>query len=1271
MYIILGYLWQYITNPKAIIALSLFVALVSSYSVLPRHIFWALTASYMLGLICYGIYWLVQRRRHTVQGEELANAIQQDTKAEYGQQKNKEELQLINQQMKDSIQLIRKSKLGDKKGNAALYELPWYMVIGNPAAGKSSAIYNSGLKFPFEETHQKMISAGLSGTRNCDWFFSTEGVLLDTAGRYSVYAEDHSEWLGFLNILKKNRSRAPVNGLIVIVSIAELIGQSPENSLKLAKNLRARIQDLTERLEVVVPVYVVFSKMDLIAGFTEFFDCYEAQEYNQAWGATLPYEQNSSQNAVELFEHHYNLLYDGLKGVSTTHLSRRHSQNISPSVMTFPLEFKTLKPALKSFISTLFEDNPYQFQPVFRGFYFTSALQEGIIESPMTKQIAQEFHLSQITQAEPSDHNIALQNHGYFLKGLFSNIILKDKNLVKQHINPGRKRQRYLAFIGTLLGVSIILGLWVWSYRNNQQLIADVQADLDKVVHLEKASGQQLSTQLEALLILQERLQQLDEFDEHRPLKFRFGLYQGNQLRETLKAEYLKGIRQIVLQPTQQNIAQYLQRVKNNEETLKANHINVEVKQVAKTGQYLEPLDTNPQDAYNALKAYLMMSNPQYMDAGHLSDQVTRFWRSWVDANRGQMSRGDMIQQAEQVLSYAMTLTGDQQFPVLDADTQLVDQTRQVLLSVIRGMPARDRVYNEIKMRAAVRFPALTAGQIVGENNKGAVLGSYALPGVFTQKAWDEYVSSAIDEAANKPTDSKDWVLNSRQSDDLTFSGSPEQIRKQLVALYKQEYIAEWKKFLNGIYYAKAPQFSQQSKNIDILGEPQNSPIRILFERIAIETNWDNPVVQAELAVPQKGFIAWFKRKVLNRSDAQMSQQVSNKAQGPISQEYQMFYQLVRKRDDQQNKSLLDEYMQNLAQVRSKFNDLKNAGEIGPSAMALVKQTISDQNSVFNTAQKHIDERMLVGLSDIDQQIIQKLLVSPLTQSFASLITPAQEEINKLWIIQAYQPFQANLSQKYPFNSSVSLQATSNEIGQIFGDTGSIARFVKEILDPLVIRRGYTLTSKTWKDLGISLNPQFVMNFQRYVAPINGMATGTLDQPTATPAANQSNFQFYPLQNPQLLSYTIDIDGQRMLYENGIQQWVNFVWPNRSAIPGARITAVDLQGQTHTIFDEPGEYGINRLIDSAQRKEQNGSFEMVWRSKTDPSVFVKVNFRLISGSSSGGIGSSRGYSGLQLVDKVTTDKAVRVVSAQPAPAVSAVGLKPAGSAVVPQTGGTS
>lgn len=1248
-YTILGYVWQYVTNPKAIIALSIFVALIASYNTIPRNLFWALMAVYILGVVGYGIYALIQRFRHEKQGEELAEAISKDTEAEYGKQKDKEELQLIQQQMKESIQLIRKSKLGDKKGNAALYELPWYMVIGNPAAGKSSAIYNSGLKFPFEESHQKMVSAGLSGTRNCDWFFSTEGVLLDTAGRYSVYSEDHSEWLGFLGLLKKNRSQAPINGLIVIVSIAELVSQSPEKSIKLAKNLRARIQDLTERLEIYPPVYLVFSKMDLIAGFTEFFECYEVNEFDQVWGATLPYDAESSQNAVELFEKHYGILYDGLKGVSTTHLSRRHSQNISPSVMTFPLEFKSLKPALKTFIGTLFEDNPYQFKPVFRGFYFTSALQEGTIESPMTEQIAQDFLLTKIPNSEHGVPTRSVsQNHGYFLKGLFSDVILKDKNLVKQHINPLRKRQRYVGFIAALFGVSIILGLWVWSYRNNQQLIAEVQQDLNKVVQIEQRSGTELAGQLEALLILQNRMSQLDSFTEDRPLKFGFGLYQGNELREKLKTEYLQGVQQIVLQPAQQNMAQYLQRVKANEETLKANHANVEIKLVANQQKYLEPSDSNPQDAYNALKAYLMMSNPEYREAGHLSDQVTRFWRPWLDANRGNLARGQMLKDAEQILSYAMTLANDAKFPNLEADTLVVDQSRQVLLSVVRGMPARDRVYNEIKMRAAVRFPALTVKQMVGENNQAVVLGSYALPGVFTQKAWAEYVETTIDEVSNRPTDSKDWVLNSTQSDDLTFSGSPDQIRKQLTDLYKQEYIAEWRKFLAGVHYAKGKEFKQSAQNIEKLGEPENSPIRQIITRIAQETSWDNPVVQAELAAPQKGFIAWFKRKVLNRDEAKMAEQAVARAQGPISKEFQMFYQLVRKRDDQQNKSLLDEYMQSIAQVRSKFNDLKSAGDIGPSAMTLVKQTINDQSSVFNSTQKLVDEKMTVGLNERDQQLLQKLLISPLTHSFESLLIPAQDEINKLWTMQAYQPFSANLSKKYPFNSSATLQATSNEISQIFGENGSIARFVKEHLDPLVIRRGYTLTSKTWKDLGISLNPQFVMNFQSYVAPSNGMATGELSQTAAQAPVNQSNFQFYPLQNPQLLAYTIDIDGQRMVYENGIQQWVNFVWPNPGAIPGARITAVDLEGKTHTVFDEPGEYGINRLIDTAQRTQQGGSFEMVWKSKQDPNIAVKLNFRLISGNS-GNIGSSRGYAGLQLVDQVVTNKSVRVVAAQTAP----------------------
>lgn len=1254
MYTILGYLWQYITNPKAIIALSLFISLISSYSVLPRRIFWLLLGLYLLGLIGYGIYWLIDRRRNIAKGEDLSNIIQNETEKEYSKSKDKEELAQIQQQVKESIQLIRKSKLGDKSGNAALYELPWYMVIGNPAAGKSSAIYNSGLNFPFEEKHQQAISSGQSGTKNCDWFFSTDGILLDTAGRYSIYAEDKEEWLDFLSLLKKNRSKAPINGLLVVVSVAELVSQSPEKSLQLAKNLRARIQDITERLEVIVPIYVVFTKMDLIAGFTEFFECYEGKEFDQVWGATLAYDAESSQNAMQLFDEHYTILHDGLKNLSTTHLSRRHADNISPSVMTFPLEFKMIKPALKSFIGALFEDNPYQFKPVFRGFYFTSALQDGHVESPMTDKISEDFQLQRVALGESINRNKAgLQTHGYFLKNLFSEVVLKDKNLVKQHINSNRKRQRHILFIVGLLAVSTVLGLWVWSYKNNQQLIADVQADFNKVEKIEKVSSRDLPTQLDALLILQNRLQQLDDLNQQSSYKFSFGLYQGEKLYEKVKIEYLKGIQKIILQPTNERVEDYLKRVKGKEDTLLAKH--PEALQVTQANnqakQSLDPSETDPQDIYNALKLYIMMGNPQYIDPTHLSDQITRFWRSWLEENKGNAPKAETTQKAEQVLSYLITLSTDKHFPVLQSNPHLIDQTRQLLISVVQATPAINRVYSQIKTRAAVRFPPLTIAQIVGNDNKKTIFGGYELSGAFTQKAWEEYVSKAIDEAANKPTDTKDWVLNSVRADDLTLSGSPDQIQKQLVQLYKQDYVNEWRKFLGEVHYAKTDDFTTAVQFIDVLGEQKRSPIRILMEKIAQETSWDNPVIQAELAAPQTGFVAWFKRTVLNQTSSNVvAHEVAQQPQGYISQEFTFFYEFVRKRDDQQNKSLLDDYLNNLAQVRSKFNNLKNTGDIGPNALMTVSQTLNDQNSIFNSVQKNMDEKLTVGLNSQNQQIVHKIIVSPFIQCFESLLTPAQNEVNKLWDLQIVQPFNQNLAKKYPFNGTANIQATSAEIGQIFGENGSIARFVKETLDPLIVRRGYVISSKTWKDLGINLNPQFIANFQSYVAPANGVATGGINQ--APVAANQSNFQFYPLQNPKLLSYTLDIDGQRMFYENGIQQWVSFVWPNPGSTPGVRITVVDLEGKVHTIFDAPGEYGINRLIDSAQRNQHDGVMEMTWANPKNSELYVKLNFRLISGNTTSNVGSGRGYAGLKLVDQVTANKVARVVSAQ-----SVVGAK--------------
>jgi type VI secretion system protein ImpL len=247
--------------------------------------FWA---AIILGvwLLVWLILWIAKRRRANRAAENLTEAVTH-TGGNVTKIPHSAEADALRERMREAIKAIKTSRLGQTRGTAALYELPWYMVIGNPTAGKSTAVINSGLRFPFADKQASVIQ-GIGGTRNCDWYFTTEGILLDTAGRYSVHEEDRSEWLTFLELLRKNRPRAPINGIIIAASIAELTGNRPEFAINLAKNLRQRVQELTEWLEVIAPVYVVFTKADLISGFSDFSAPWNRPSVNGYGGRRCP-----------------------------------------------------------------------------------------------------------------------------------------------------------------------------------------------------------------------------------------------------------------------------------------------------------------------------------------------------------------------------------------------------------------------------------------------------------------------------------------------------------------------------------------------------------------------------------------------------------------------------------------------------------------------------------------------------------------------------------------------------------------------------------------------------------------------------------------------------------------------------------------------------------------------------------------------------------------------------------------------------------------------
>ena len=859
-------------------------------------------AGVVLGLL--GLAWLIVwgvrrwRAQRAAQSLEQAMADEADKAvreaADAGRQ---DEVAAVRERMTEAVKLIKTSRLGETSGSAALYELPWYAVIGNPAAGKSSAVVKSGLKFPFADNTDNVIQ-GIGGTRHCDWYFTTEGILLDTAGRYSVHEEDRGEWLGFLSLLKKHRPKAPLNGVIIAVSVAELGANKPEFAIDLARKLRQRVQELTEKLEVFAPVYVLFTKADLIAGFVDFFEDRERSERDKVWGATLPYDTTGRGDVVAQFEQQFDVLYQGLKDASVARMSLHRGEQLPPGVLTFPLEFAALKPALRTFLNTLFEDNPYQFRPIFRGFYFTSAVQEGQSTSRASERVADQFGL----QLQPGPAAAVYSQSGFFLKELFSRVIFADRDLVKQYTSRHKLRLRYAAFFGGLTLVGAVLAGWTWSYMGNRQLVAHVQADLLKAQQVQHQRVD-LQSRLEALEILQDRLEQMQRYRAERPWSIGLGLYQGDTIEARLKEEYFHGLQAVMLKPAAQSIAGYLTEVNARAAELRplqrtgeppvvtaadtvtplapagaasgvmlvstqavANAATSVAPGTTATGApYTQASSTNVTEAYNALKAYLMLGDRSRLEAGHMSDQLTRFWRSWLETHRGAMPREQLIQRAERIMSFALAQMSDPAFPQQELNLTLLDQTRENLRRVVKGMPARERVYGEIKARAATRFAPVTVTRFVTENDRQIVAGSHAVSGAFTREAWEQYVKEAIQNAAHKELQTSDWVLKTAAADDLTLEGSPEQIQKALTTLYKTEYVREWQKFMQGITVHDFASFDQAVVHMNRLGDPSNSPVGVLLHTLYEQTSWDNPsLVNERLAKGQKSFVEWFKQRILS-----------------------------------------------------------------------------------------------------------------------------------------------------------------------------------------------------------------------------------------------------------------------------------------------------------------------------------------------------------------------------------------------------------------------
>ena len=456
------------------------------------------------------------------------------------------ELQTLRKRFEDALGVLKNARFKTPEGEKrTVSQLPWYMFIGAPGSGKTTALLNAGLRFPLGDPRSsEQALQGVGGTRNCDWWFTEQAVLVDTAGRYTTQESDHqadsAAWLGFLDLVKRFRPRQPLNGVIITLSIGDLVHWNDEELGRYAKHVRDRVRELYTRLGVRIPIYLMVTKSDLLAGFTEFYSDFEARQRAQVWGTTFdPTEQ--ARGLGEKFKEEFGHLERRLYTLLPERLQETRDLQKRASTYRFPQQYRVAGPLIAKFLDGAFGGAWVGETPFVRGVYFTSGTQEGSPIDRVLGTLARSFNLERKVAPPPAG-----AGKSYFLKRLLHEVIFGESGLAG--FNPAAERSRrlgrlaaYAVFAALAIGFGL---LWTASFLGNRSLVATAEAktaetrrDIEAVKGFGAGDEAKLIAVLNKLRNLRDAARGGDSGVLHA------GFFQGNKLGAQATRAYRNALR--------------------------------------------------------------------------------------------------------------------------------------------------------------------------------------------------------------------------------------------------------------------------------------------------------------------------------------------------------------------------------------------------------------------------------------------------------------------------------------------------------------------------------------------------------------------------------------------------------------------------------------------------------------------------------------------------------------------------------------------------------
>lgn len=382
------------------------------------------------------------------------------------------EVETLSERLKEALALLRKVV---KKRFGYVYELPWYLLIGAPGSGKTTSLINSGLKFPLGDALGGEPVKGVGGTRNCNWWFAEEAILIDTAGRYTTQGDfkgvDKRGWSGFLGLLKKHRPSEPINGVLVTLAIPDILAHDPAERLAEIRAIRQRLAEMDEILGARVPVYVLLTKADLLGGFVTFFDGLAKSDREQVWGTTFDLElSQDSQKLPDQFLTEFDLLRDRINAMLLERLQQEPDIDARGRIFQLPAEMSALREPVYEVLTELCSGSKLISSPMVRGVYLTSGTQEFLSARATVPSTARGMKRS------------------YFLTRLFSEVIFEEAALIARDKRLSTRQlllRRVAGGVAAAIVVVVLVG-WLSSYAQNSAAISQANAATTRYAALSK-----------------------------------------------------------------------------------------------------------------------------------------------------------------------------------------------------------------------------------------------------------------------------------------------------------------------------------------------------------------------------------------------------------------------------------------------------------------------------------------------------------------------------------------------------------------------------------------------------------------------------------------------------------------------------------------------------------------------------------------------------------------------------------------------------------------